>query len=81
MGDLMFNMVAHDAFTHALTNPLLSNAVFKEETFGRVGWKYVQQISTLKAIVDSVVTGQPVECEFAYNGEHRDRADNKMQSD
>lgn len=75
MGDLMFNMVAHDAFTHALTNPLLSNAAFHEETFGAVGWGYVQNVSTLKEVVENVVSGQSVMCEFAYNGEHTDRAD------
>ena len=74
MGDLMFYMVAHDAFTHALTNPLLSNEVFKPETFGKIGWKYVQQTTTLKQIVNRVVKGPSTVCEFALNGEHVDGA-------
>lgn len=73
MGDLMLNMVGHDAFTHALTNPLLSNEIFKEETFGKIGWKYVQQTNTLSQIVVRVVSDPSTICQFAYNGEHTDR--------
>ncbi|MEM7299509.1 MAG: peroxidase family protein [Pseudomonadota bacterium] len=73
MGDLMFYMVAHDAFTHALTNPLLSNEVFTQDTFGGVGWKYVQEVKSLKQVVANVVDSSTV-CEFAINGIHADRA-------
>lgn len=73
MGDLMFYMVAHDAFTHALTNPLLSKEIFKPITFGDVGWKYVQRTTTLKQVVDLVVHDPSTICEFALNGVHVDR--------
>lgn len=75
MGDLMFYMVAHDAFTHALTNPLLSKALFSEATFGEIGYRYVQKITRLQQVVDLVVSGTSTKCQFAYNGEHKDRND------
>ncbi|MEP6356052.1 MAG: peroxidase family protein [Hyphomicrobiales bacterium] len=74
MGDLMLNMVAHDAFTHALTNPLLSNEIFVEKTFGQVGWDYVNRVTTLKQVIAEVVETPGTICEFAINGEHLDRA-------
>lgn len=73
MGDLMFNMVGHDAFTHALTNPLLSSEVFVEDTFGAIGWKYVQETISLKQVVERVIEDPATICEFAMNGEHTDR--------
>jgi len=73
MGDLMLNMVAHDAFTHALTNPLLSNEIFVEDTFSPIGWRYVQDITTLKKVVEAVVSNPETVCEFAINGHHQDR--------
>lgn len=72
MGDLMLNMVAHDAFTHALTNPLLSNEVFNKNTFGKVGWRHVQEITTLQQVVSNVVDTKSTVCHFALNGEHND---------
>lgn len=73
MGDMLFNMVAHDAFTHALTNPLLSKEVFREDTFGPIGWKYIQEVTTLSGIVTHVVNGKSPTCHFAMNGVHTDR--------
>lgn len=54
MGDLMFNMVAHDAFTHALTNPLLANDVYKPATFSQTGWDIIHDTTTLSEIVARV---------------------------
>jgi prostaglandin-endoperoxide synthase 2 len=49
---LLGRMVAADAFSHALTNPLLSPHVFNEATFSREGMDVIRATSTLKDIVD-----------------------------
>ena len=54
MGDMLFYMVAHDAFTHAITNPLLATDVFNEQTFGKVGWDVINQTTTLDEILARV---------------------------
>ena len=51
MGKLMLPMVANDAFTQALTNPLLAKAVFTEETFSKAGFKIAQETKTLSQII------------------------------
>ncbi|WP_299849387.1 peroxidase family protein [uncultured Roseovarius sp.] len=67
MGDLLLTMVAHDAFTQALTNPLLANEVFRPETFSPVGWKVINETSKLEHIVQRVVGGaEPVTCTFSH---------------
>ena len=48
---LMRAMVAVDAFSQALTNPLLSEHVFNEGTFSAVGWAAVNTRNTLDALV------------------------------
>lgn len=52
LGNLMLQMIASDAFSHALTNPLLSENVFNEKTFSPLGWKLIQQFKSVKSIVD-----------------------------
>ncbi len=49
---LILRMVGVDAFSQALTNPLLSKYVYKEETFSAPGWKAIHSTSRLKDIVD-----------------------------
>jgi prostaglandin-endoperoxide synthase 2 len=44
-------MVANDAFTQALTNPLLARSVFTEETFSALGMKIIGDTSSLQQIV------------------------------
>ncbi|MEM0905745.1 MAG: peroxidase family protein [Pseudomonadota bacterium] len=44
-------MVALDAFSHALTNPLLSVNVFNERTFSALGWKTINETFSLADIV------------------------------
>ena len=44
---LLGRMVAVDAFSHALTNPLLSPHVFNEDTFTKAGWASIAATSTL----------------------------------
>jgi len=51
LGELMTQMVAYDAFTHAFTNPLLSENVFKEETFTKEGLEIINQTNTIADLV------------------------------
>ena len=52
-------MVALDAFSQALTNPLLSENVFNPETFSDDGWKVIHETSSLADIVRrNTSTGQ-----------------------
>lgn len=69
MGDLLLNMVGHDAFSQALTNPLLGKQVFVPETFSKAGWKVINETSTLDAIVQRVKKdGDDVLCSFSSVG-------------
>jgi prostaglandin-endoperoxide synthase 2 len=49
---LMLRMVAVDAFSQALTNPLLSRHVYNEETFSTAGWKAIHSTGSLRDILD-----------------------------
>jgi prostaglandin-endoperoxide synthase 2 len=49
---LMGRMVAFDAFTHALTNPLLSEQVFNERTFSKEGMETIQNTHTLQDVLN-----------------------------
>lgn len=49
---LLLRLVAVDAFSQALTNPLLSEHVFKPETFSAPGWKAISETKTLRDILD-----------------------------
>ena len=49
---LILRMVAVDAFSQALTNPLLSKHVFKPDTFSDVGWDAIQHTSSLRDILN-----------------------------
>ncbi|RZJ43730.1 MAG: hypothetical protein EON86_04665 [Brevundimonas sp.] len=44
-------MVAYDAFTHILTNPVLSTEVHCEATYSRLGWDIVHRHASLRDIV------------------------------
>lgn len=48
---LILRLVAMDAFSQALTNPLLSEHVYKEETFSPVGWQAIQETRCLRDLV------------------------------
>jgi len=48
---LMPRLVAIDAFSQALTNPLLSEHVFKPDTFSEPGWKAINETKSLWEIV------------------------------
>jgi prostaglandin-endoperoxide synthase 2 len=51
LGTLMHWMVAADAFSQALTNPLLSENVYREETFSEVGMESITRTSSFDDIV------------------------------
>jgi prostaglandin-endoperoxide synthase 2 len=52
-------MVAFDAFSQALTNPLLAKEVFNEQTFSEEGWEVIQATSKLQDILDrNIAPGQ-----------------------
>jgi prostaglandin-endoperoxide synthase 2 len=51
MGELLTTMVANDAFTQALTNPLLARSVFNEATFSAAGMKIIDETSSLQQIL------------------------------
>jgi prostaglandin-endoperoxide synthase 2 len=50
-------MVAVDAFSHALTNPLLSPRVYNEDTFTSEGFASIQTTHTLRDIADRNLPG------------------------
>lgn len=54
---LLGRMVAADAFSQALTNPLLSEHVWHEQTFTKEGWKVINETGGLRDILDRNVKG------------------------
>lgn len=51
LGDLMTAMVAVDAFSQALTNPLLSENVYGEKSFAALGMRCIENTSSFSDIV------------------------------
>lgn len=51
-GELMLTMVASDAFTQALTNPLLSKNVMNAGTFTKYGMKTIKKTNSIRHLVD-----------------------------
>jgi prostaglandin-endoperoxide synthase 2 len=49
---LILRMVAVDAFSQALTNPLLSERVFNQDTFTKFGWDTINGTSTLRELLE-----------------------------
>jgi prostaglandin-endoperoxide synthase 2 len=49
---LIGRMVAVDAFSHPLTNPLLSPHVYNENTFTRAGWASIAATSSLRDLAE-----------------------------
>jgi prostaglandin-endoperoxide synthase 2 len=68
MGELMTYMVANDAFTQALTNPLLARNVYNEDTFTKAGLKVIKGTRSLQQIVarNSTSPGS-VQVKFSYD--------------
>lgn len=51
MGELLTTMVAYDAFTQALTNPLLARNVYDELTFSAAGLREINTTKSLQQII------------------------------
>lgn len=51
LGGLMTRMVGFDAFTHALTNPLMSKYVHNEQTFSEPGMAVIAETNTIADII------------------------------
>ena len=49
---LVARLIGIDAFSQALTNPLLSPQIFKPETFSPIGWEIIQHTKTLSDLVN-----------------------------
>ncbi len=62
-------LVAIDAFSQALTNPLLSEHVFNPETFSPVGWDEIMSLHSLSDLVHrNVADGQQFRVSFYREG-------------
>lgn len=51
MGELMVTIVGNDAFTQALTNPLLSKALYSPETFSKEGMEIIETTRRLSQVI------------------------------
>lgn len=51
MGELLTVMVANDAFTQALTNPLLAEAAYGPQTFSAEGLRIIESAETLADVI------------------------------
>lgn len=51
LGELMFKMVAYDAFTHAFSNPLVSPEIFNSNTFTKKGMQIIEDTNSFEEIV------------------------------
>jgi len=49
---LVARLIGIDAFSQALTNPLLSPNIFNKETFSAVGWEIIQNTNTVSDLVN-----------------------------
>lgn len=56
---LIQRMVSVDAFSHALTNPLLAPLIFDAGTFSAEGMATIQATATLKDLVERNVAQPP----------------------
>ena len=55
--ELLNTMVAVDAFSQELTNPLLSEHVWNEGTFTKEGWQVIKNTKSLRDILHRNVKG------------------------
>ena len=72
MGELLTAMVGYDAFTQALTNPLLAPQVFTEATFTRAGLRIIKRTPILQQILArNAASPDAAFVRFTYGPERR----------
>ena len=64
---LVARIIGIDAFSQALTNPLLSDKIFKPETFSEVGWQIIQNTKTLGDLVNRNVPQSDRQYQVTFN--------------
>ena len=64
---LVARVIGIDAFSQALTNPLLSDKIFKPETFSEVGWEIIQNTKTLADLVNRNVPPSSRKYKVTFN--------------
>jgi prostaglandin-endoperoxide synthase 2 len=70
MGELLTAMVGYDAFTQALTNPVLAPQVFTEATFTRAGLTIIRKTHSLQQILArNAADPGAAYCRFTYGPE------------
>jgi prostaglandin-endoperoxide synthase 2 len=52
LGQLATRLIAIDALSHVLTNPLLAENVYNQDTFSTVGWEIIHETKTLSDLVN-----------------------------
>jgi prostaglandin-endoperoxide synthase 2 len=66
LGDLMRTMVGVDAFSQALTNPLLSHNIYGVRAFSDIGIQEIENTARFENIVRrNAASGTPVEAKFS----------------
>ena len=59
LGALATRMIAIDALSHVLTNPLLAENVYNKDTFSAVGWEIIHNTKTLSNLVNrNTISGE-----------------------
>lgn len=64
---LIERLIAVDAFSVVLTNPLLAERVFNEKTFSKVGWQEIQNTNTLADLVHRNIPEQDKEYTVTFD--------------
>jgi len=58
-GETLMAMVAHDAFTHILTNPLLAHEVHCPDVYSEAGMAWIEQRSTFAEVAQRACEDEP----------------------
>lgn len=64
---LVARLIGIDAFSQALTNPLLSPNIFKKETFSPVGWEIIHNTKTVSDLINHNVPHQDRQYKVSFD--------------